>query len=108
MNDIEKGIGESLGLKFCFNFLNSEYDRVTKALIQSRAIGRIVYTAYDTNDKYTSDKRALYFKDDVEVSKFLEAYNNPKEDIVDLSKCSNEELLNEINKRLNKELLGKC
>jgi hypothetical protein len=105
MFESEKEIGNKLGLKYYVNFPNSDYEKRKKALEQSKAIGKIIETAYDRIGRLTKEEKALYFKNDVEASKFLEAYNYPKENVIDLSKCTNEELLSEINKRLYKEML---
>jgi hypothetical protein len=101
----EKQISKELGLKYYTNFPISDLEKRKKALKQSNAIGKIIDTAYDRIGRPTNEEKALYFKNDVEASKFLEAYNYPKENMIDLSKCTNVELLNELNKRLNKELM---
>ena len=105
MFDGERKIEEELGLKYCTNFPITDYEKRRKALDQSKAIGKIVDIAYNRVGRLTTEEKALYFKDNVEASKFLEAYNYPKENMIDLSKVSDEELLSEINRRLHKELI---
>lgn len=103
--DEERELSEKLGLKYYSNFPITDYEKRKIALEQSKAIGKIIDIAYDRTGNLTTEEKALYFKNAVEASKFLEAYNYPKEDMIDLSKCTNEELLNEINRRLNRELI---
>lgn len=73
MNELEKEIGNNLGLKYYFNIQNSDCNKNKKALEQSRAIGKIIDTAYDRNNNLTNEAKALYFKDGIEVSKFMYA-----------------------------------
>lgn len=105
MNEDERRIGNELGLKYYFNCSVEEYEKRKQALIQSKAIGKIIDIAYDRTGKLTTKEKALYFKDGIEVSKFMYAFNQPKQNIIDLSEVSDEELLSEINRRLHKELI---
>ena len=104
MNEYEKQIGQEIGLKFYANFPIDELDKRQKALRQSRAVGRIIDTAYDRSDKIDKNSKALYFKNGVEAAKFMHALNHPKDNIIDLSLVSDEEIMAEAYRRMNKGL----
>lgn len=101
----EQAIEKKLNLKWYTNFNVESIKKYEKALKQSKAVGKIVDKAYNRVGIVSCDEKAMYFKNGVEISKFMYAFNHPEDEIIDLSEVPTDELLNEINRRLNKELL---
>lgn len=105
MEDKEKELERLYDMIYICNF-NKEYeDKYYKALWESRAYGKISRTAYDRTGKLSVNERGLYFKTRVEYHKFLNILNcinnNEPYEYHDLKCVDTQELLDEINLRMN-------
>ena len=106
MEDREKEYAKRLGMIYICNFHIEDIEKYNKALKESRAIGIFHTPAFDRANRLTCEEVAMYFKTHIDYHKFLYVLNciNNKEpyNYHDLSNIDLQELLDEINLRMNK------
>lgn len=107
----ERDLGLTMGMCYGWNIKTKEYPKYQKMLKESRAIGKIIPIAFDKNGKKTNQEMGIYFKNQVEHQKFLQVLNdyiNHKEkEFHDLSHITTEELMDELNFRINQNKISR-